>query len=204
MIKYPSTPYWPDNSEFFVNKEVVITEKLDGGNTCLHNGEVYARSNNAPSHHGWMAMVRKHHGFKSLVNPEVIFYGEDIYGIHSIEYNPVKEDKTFYLFAVRDFDWFVSWYTVEHKALEMSLPTVPVLFAGIFSSTKEITKFFEEQLKLPSALGPEAEGFVIRTTEGFRAEDFTKNVAKFVRPNHVQTDEHWRKNWQPCKIEREN
>tara|TARA_Y100000310_G_scaffold338699_1_gene429162 strand:+ start:1504 stop:2115 length:612 start_codon:yes stop_codon:yes gene_type:complete len=202
MIKYPSTTYWSEDFTNFVGKEVVITEKLDGGNTCLYKGEVYARSVSSPSHHGWMAMVRKHHAHKISIKEDTMFYGEDLYGVHSIEYDPLKEDSTFYLFALRTGNYFASWNMVEYIANHLSIPTVPVLFKGSFSNTKEITKFFEEQLKLPSELGSEAEGFVIRTVRGFNAKDFSKNVCKYVRPNHVQTDEHWRKNWQPCKIVR--
>lgn len=73
-IKYPSTPHWPwsqkvhrddtyhKNPEFFVNKKVVMTEKIDGGNTLLFNGDVYARSVLTPANDGWFAMVKKHHG----------------------------------------------------------------------------------------------------------------------------------------------
>ena len=227
-MKYPSTPHWPwsekvhrgdtyhTNPDFFVGREVVVTEKLDGGNTCLYNGEVFARSTTAPSHDGWMAMVRKHHAYKSLADQGFrAYYGEDLYGIHSIEYDAIDEDKTFYLFACREFgdglekslgleptDWFAAWDIVEQEAQLISVPTVPVVFKGTFSSTDEITEFFREQRKLPSALGPEAEGFVMRDAERFGGKWFAEHVCKYVRPHHVQTDEHWRKNWQPCKLDR--
>ena len=60
LAKYPSTPYSPwsptigrgdaahEVPERFVGEEVVATEKLDGGNTFLHRGAVYARSVVAP------------------------------------------------------------------------------------------------------------------------------------------------------------
>ena len=86
----------------FVGREVVITEKLDGGNTCLYGGEVYARSTGAPSHAGWMGMVRKHHAWKTVdTRPDVVLYGEDLFGIHSIEYDAMREQDTFRLFAAR-------------------------------------------------------------------------------------------------------
>ena len=71
-LKYPSTKQWPwsdkihrddtvhRSPEFFLDKEVVITEKLDGGNTCPYQGNVFARSVDAPSMAGWMAMVKKY------------------------------------------------------------------------------------------------------------------------------------------------
>ena len=35
------------------------------------------------------------------------------------------------------------------------------------------------------------EGYVVRTTVGFGYADFATHVAKVVRENHVQSDEHW-------------
>jgi hypothetical protein len=39
------------------------------------------------------------------------------------------------------------------------------------------------------------EGYVVRLASSFKFDDFNKSVAKFVRKNHVQTNEHWTKNW---------
>lgn len=218
--KYPSTPHWPwsekvhrDDSyhsdpEWFVGPEVIVTEKLDGGNTCLCNGEVYARSIQAPSNDGWMAMVKKHHTWKTE-REDLCFYGEDLYGIHSIEYDALKEDETFRLFASRFFNpetedneksWFSDWDLVEKHAKALNVKTVPVLFRGKFGSVKEITEFFKDNLASPSKLGPDCEGFVMRRPISFDSRDFAKNVCKYVRADHVQTDEHWRRNWQKCKI----
>lgn len=217
--KYPSTKHWPwsqtvhrDDSVLpdpavFLNKDVIITEKLDGGNTCLWNGEVYARSTTAPSHAGWMGMVRKHHAWKTH-EYDVQFYGEDLFGIHSIEYDPMKQEETYRLFATRftcdrfgqDNDVFHEWGTVEWFANKLEVPTVPVLYRGSFSSVEDITSWFETHLTQPSSIGGEREGFVIRSEECFHATDFSQNVAKYVRANHVQTDEHWTRNWKTCRL----
>lgn len=42
-----------------------------------------------------------------------------------------------------------------------------------------------------SEFGESAEGYVVRNIKSFKIEDFQNNVAKFVRKNHVQTDEIW-------------
>ena len=44
------------------------------------------------------------------------------------------------------------------------------------------------------------EGVVVRRVHEFGADDFSKNVVKYVRENHVQTDEHWTKNWKRAKL----
>ena len=66
----PATPHWPwsekvhrddsyhENPRFFLDKQVVVTEKLDGGNTSLYEGGVYARSTSVPAVHGSFAMVK--------------------------------------------------------------------------------------------------------------------------------------------------
>ena len=211
--KYPSTPYWPwsptvgrgdlvhPNPDRFVGEAVVVTEKLDGGNTLLHAGRVYARSVSAPSEGKWMAMVKKHHAWK-VTEPDVYLYGEDIYAVHSIAYEPVAEDRTFHAFALRDGDRFGSFADVEQYAGGRDIPVVPVLFRGCFSSVSEIRAFVDRAHGEPSALGGEREGVVLRLARGFPAAEFEDNVCKSVRVGHVQTDEHWTRNWRPCRIAR--
>ena len=112
--KYPSTPYWPwsptigrgdavhPHPERFVGTGRSWRPKSwTGGCTLLHAGRVYARSVSAPSEAKWMAMVKKHHAWK-VTEPDVWLYGEDIYGVHSIAYDPVPEDRTFHAFALRN------------------------------------------------------------------------------------------------------
>ena len=126
--KYPRTLYWPNSPTVaedgnrlgdpsrFVGEPVVITEKLDGSCTLLHQGAVYARSVNAPSTAKWLAMVKKHHAWK-MTEPDAFLYGEEIYGVHSIEYGPVPEDETFYAFALRDGEGqFSSFYSLADYA----------------------------------------------------------------------------------------
>ena len=212
--KYPSTPYWPwspslgrdddvhPNPERFVEHAVVVTEKLDGGNTLLHDGRVYARSVSAPSGSKWMAMVKKHHAWR-VTGPEVYLYGEDVYGVHSIEYEPVAEQQTFHAFALRSGDGrFGSFAEVEEYARDRDIPVVPVLFRGCFRSVAEIREFVDRAHSEPSALGGEREGVVLRLARGFPAAEFQNNVCKSVRVGHVQTDEHWTRNWRPCRIAR--
>lgn len=190
------------DSERFVGRAVVVTEKLDGSNTLLHRGEVYARSVSAPAAAQWLGMVRKHHAWK-VTQPEVFLYGEDIYGVHSIEYDPVPEHRTFYAFALRCGDGsFGSFREMADFARSQAIPVVPVLFEGKFDSVREVRDFVSEAHGQPSALGGEREGVVLRLAEGFPAAEFPRNVCKSVRVGHVQSDEHWSKRWRPCRIAR--
>ena len=211
-VRYPRTPYWPwsptigrgdvvhANPDRFVGEDVVATEKLDGGNTLLHAGRVYARSVAAPSDGKWMAMVKKHHAWK-VNEPDVYLYGEDIYGVHSIAYEPVAEHETFHAFALRNHDGlFAAFEELEAYARQREIPVVPVLFRGRFRSVAETSAFMKQAHGEASALGGEREGVVLRLARGFPLEDFADNVCKSVRYGHVQTDEHWTRNWRACRI----
>ncbi len=212
--KYPKTPYWPwspaigredgvhADPQRFVGEPVVVTEKLDGGNTLLHAGKVYGRSVSVPSSDKWMAMVKKHHAWK-VREPDVYLYGEDIYGVHSIEYDPVPERETFYAFALRDGEGaFASFEELEVYAKPREIPVVPVLFRGSFQSVAGIRAFMERAQGESSALGGAREGVVLRLARGFPALEFPSNVCKSVRAGHVQSDEHWSRDWRPCRIAR--
>ncbi len=63
---------------------------------------------------------------------------------------------------------------------------VPVLFEGTFEDFMRV----ESQLR-QSLLDSNKEGYVIRVRDKIAREDFPTNYAKYVRANHVQTDEHW-------------
>ena len=221
QIKYPRTPYWisspsvpkdgryVSDPEKFVNTTVIITEKLDGSTTLLHRGEVYGR-NGEISHFPWHGMARKHHAWKTsqpgfeIEGEPAYLWGEDIYGVHSIRYDPVPEEKTFYAFALmlrgrfQRYDW-MTWRTNL-----FDIPVAPVLSLGTFPSVDALNKKIEELHFQPSALGGELEGVVIRTYDkSFAVEDFADNVCKSVRKNHVQVDAvHWRRNWKPCELKR--
>lgn len=211
-LKYPRTPYWPysptigrgdavhPNPDRFVGCPVVITEKLDGSNVLIHCGKVYSRSVASEAAHKWLAMVKKHHAWK-VTEPGILLYGEDIYGVHSIQYGAVRETETFFSFALRNADGrFGSMAHLERYAAERRIPVVPVLHRGEFDSLAELREFIRGEHRKRSALGGDREGVVIRTAEGFPSSDFAHSVCKSVRPNHVRTDRHWTRSWRPCPI----
>lgn len=89
------------------------------------------------------------------------------------------------LFSVwDDTNRSLSWDVVEDWAAMMEIETVPVLYRGIFDKAI-VEKIAREQDPTKT------EGFVIRNTRSFHYDDFPKNMGKYVRVNHVQTDTHW-------------
>ena len=210
-MKYPRTSYWPWSPQIpadglqvadpsvFVGLEVVVTEKLDGSNTLLHRGEVYGRSVSTPSTAPWRAMVKKHHAWK-LADSDDLLYGEDIFGVHSIEYGPVAEDRTLYAFALRRRERFESFDEVRDLAKRLDIAVVPVVWRGRFGSVNAIRELVAEAHTRASHLGGQREGVVIRPAAGFPAADFGSLVCKSVRRDHVQTDEHWTRRWKRCAL----
>ena len=51
-----------------------------------------------------------------------------------------------------------------------------------------------------SKYGDTIEGVVVRNADEYPVGDFKWNVVKYVRKNHVQTDQFWHKNWKKANI----
>lgn len=212
--RYPRTLHWPDSPGIsssdravldpgvFVGPEIIVTEKLDGSNVLLHCGEAYGRSVSTPSNAPWHAMVKKHHAWKTRGFVGIV-YGEDIYGVHSIEYGPVREERTFNAFALRIGDLFESFDTTSMRLQGLGIGIVPLLWRGRIRSVEDLSDLIAHEMAQPSALGGEREGVVVRLAHAFHVDDFQSSVAKSVRANHVQTDEHWTRNWKTCRILKE-
>ncbi|MCY3820551.1 MAG: RNA ligase family protein [Gammaproteobacteria bacterium] len=175
-----------------------MTEKLDGSNTLIHRRRVYGRSVTGTTRGKWMAMVKKHLAWK-VQEPDVLLYGEDIYAVHSIEYGPVREDRTFYAFALRHGDTFAPFCDIEAYCADHDIAVVPLLFRGTFQSVSALRDFVTAAHEQASALGGVREGIVIRRAEGFGAEQFGQSVCKSVRAEHLRTSEDWRRSWRACR-----
>lgn len=211
MSKYARTYHLPwspgstnddrisDSVESLIGIDIVITEKLDGENCGMTKGGVYARSHAAYTTSPWSREVRQiHQRIANDLDEGVFLFGENMEGIHSIEYSNLKS--YFYIFGVRDNNIWIPWEGVEEYSILLDIPTVPVLFKGSVSSEKELKQLTDSLVKQPSELGGQREGIVVRNANMFHNDDFSTNVMKWVRKGHVQTDEHWTRNWVKAKI----
>ena len=211
MSKYPRTYHFPfsagvtnddrvaDTMSNLIGQEIVITEKLDGSNASLVRDGVYGRSHVDFSKNPWdREMWMIHDRIKFDIPDGVFLFGENLEGIHSIEY--INLTSYFYIFGIRDNNIWIPWGKVEEYAYLFDIPTVPVLFKGIVNSEKELKELVEKLSKEPSELGGQREGVVARVAGMFYNDDFDKNVIKWVRKGHIQTDAHWTRNWKKAKI----
>jgi hypothetical protein len=180
--------------------DIVITEKLDGENCGMTDDGVYARSHAAFTTSPWSREVRNLHkiSIEGQLGDGVYLFGENMEGIHSIEYTNLSS--YFYLFGVRDNNIWVPWTKVEEYSYLLDIQTVPVLFKGVISSEKELKELTEKLASQSSELGGIREGIVVRNADMFHNDDFVENVMKWVRADHVQTDEHWTRNWRKATL----
>ena len=216
-MKYPRTyhlPYSPgatkDDKKLqdgwfknYIGQEIVITAKLDGENIHMNQKGCYARSDGnvttSPwSRNIWDPQEGLYWKIKQYIGDDETIYGENLYGEHSIHYNKLTD--YFHLFAVNDgVNWY-SWDDVKMMADIMNIPTVPELWRGRIYNENELQKLVEKYVHESEWYGDTREGVVVRRTDSFKIEDFYKYVCKWVRKDHVTTDEHWTKNWKKAEL----
>lgn len=172
---------------------IVITEKLDGSNMAWTKQDVFARSHaGAPAHPSFDAAKAMHAEIGWRLPSKFTFFGEWCYAVHSIEYDALPG--YFFVFGIRDdpHNYWLSWDEVAEMCEYNNLATVPVLerlYATKESGLRNVTKRLANE---PSVYGPQKEGVVVRVADGFYDSHFPLAIAKMVRKNHVQTDDHWK------------
>lgn len=193
LKKYPRTPHLPWSSsvtdddiyqlnlDHFIGQEIVVTEKMDGENTSMYHNDIHARSLDG-RHHPSRDWVKSWHATIAHDIPENWrLCGENLYAQHSVIYQNL--DSYFYLFSIwNQSNTCLSWEETKQWAELLNCPTPKELYTGIWDETL-IRKLNVDTEK--------SEGYVVRLKQQFNYDNFAKSVAKWVRPKHVQTDQHW-------------
>jgi RNA ligase len=193
---------WREDIQKF--ETALHTEKMDGENTCLSPLGVFARSHATPTLHPWADHLKIKHSMmvNDLKENNLEIFGENLYAVHSIIYPRLEEH--FYVFGVRIHDMWLSWEETKWYASMFDLPVAPELLIQPTSDTELIKSTVLDLSKQESVFGSlqngtnppiecTREGIVTRNINEYAVEDFAKNVFKFVRKDHVQTDVHWSK-----------
>jgi len=194
----------PDWYDFLKDKKIIITEKIDGENTCFKKDGVFARTHSVTNRNEWASYLWP--VYDTIVSElgDFEIFGENMYAVHSIEYE--KLYSYFYVFAIRDKGVWLSWEDTKYFAEYFNFQYVPEINYFTIGEVMEDEKHFElciKQCAKTSRLGNTCEGVVVRVTDSFPDPgDSTMgyNVLKYVRKGHVQTDEHWTRNWKKAKI----
>lgn len=197
LYKYPRTPHLPfskgmtsddrilDNTNHFKNKQIVVTEKMDGENTTIYKEFYHARS-----------LDSKHKDYHSYLLSKVLpnlqykipndfhICGEYLYAKHSIFYENLID--YFLVFSIWDKNICLDWNSTKEYCKSLNLNLVPELYVGVYD--EELIKNLANKV-----VENGGEGIVVRLASSFEYENFYQSVAKYVRENHVQTSEHWTK-----------
>lgn len=195
--KFPRTPHLPislsrtdddkslqDYSLFKNMREVIITEKMDGESFSLYSdGYTHARSIDSRHHESRSIAKQRASEIYQLLPEGWRISCENLYAKHSIGYDDLKG--YLYLLAIWDRDNIcLSYDETRLWAIDLDLPMPDLLYRDEFS----LKVLLDISQKLDYT---KVEGFVIRNADDFPFDDYGWNAAKFVRRNHVQTDEHW-------------
>ncbi len=171
------------DDNMFEGKMVVISEKMDGENTSIYsNCTFHARSLDSlhKDYHSYLLAKIPTFAYKIPENHRIC--GEYLYAKHSIYYDSLPD--YFMAFGVWKENTCLSWKDTTKILEDVGLITVPILYEGPFDL--EIVKKLAKEV-----VDRGGEGIVVRNADSFEMNDFSKNVAKFVRKGHVQTDTHW-------------
>lgn len=196
LQKYPRTPHLPWSPGFtvddevcsdvshFSNREIVVTEKMDGENTSFYRNHLHARSLDS-GHHPSRTWVKQLHAQISQDIPEGWrVCGENLYAKHSLAYDNLPS--FFMVFSIwNDRNEALPWSDTEEWSQLLGLVTVPVLYRGPWEESIVRASYN------PKEHFYNREGYVVRVADSFAYKDFAKSVGKYVRKNHVQSSEHW-------------
>lgn len=198
-VKYPRTPHllWSgyktddditlaDTSQW-EQEEYLVTEKLDGEGVTAYRDYIHTRSLK-PLTGDERARVKQIHAAIQWEIPEGWrICGENMAAKHSIPYTHLQS--YFYVFSFwNERNVCLSWDETRQWAELLGLTTVPEIYRGPFSE-KAVHQAF---LNYCEAAPDEVEGYVCRPVRAFDFAAFGGLCAKWVRPNHLQTDNAWR------------
>lgn len=194
LLKYPRTYHLPwsnthsddkilKNTDHFIGKRVVVTEKLDGENTSLYNEHYHARSIDGRNHPSRNWAKAFHAGISQDIPPNWRLCCENLFAKHSVGYNNLES----YLYGLSVWDnsnVCLPWHETVEIFTYFNIPTPFEFNVGVWNEEyiRDIAKNLDSN---------KCEGYVVRLAGSFNYEDFKTSVAKYVRKNHVQTDEHW-------------
>ena len=180
-----------DSMKKFLNRNLIVTIKLDGENSNLYPKYYHARSINS-AHHESRSWIKSFHArIAHDIPKDWRLCGENMFAKHSIHYKHLKS--YFYLFSIwNEKNICLSWADTVEWANLLGIQTVPVMSFCSFGQISEMENYLENAFEDYCKYSPdECEGYVIRIADSFPYRDFRNYTAKVVRKDHVQTEANW-------------
>lgn len=107
--------------------------------------------------------------------------GENVFAQHSVSYDNLES--YFYVFSIwNEENRALSWAETVDWVELLGLVTPPVLYAGTWD---------ELLIRGIEVDATRVEGYVVRLASAFTHADFSQSIAKWVRRDHVRSEEHW-------------
>lgn len=199
LYKYPRTPHLPFSpgatsddkhataqtlAHLASGIDLVVTEKMDGGNLTFYRDDFHGRSKDSGTH-AWDTAARALWASVRFDIPEGWrISGESVYARRSVGYENLPG--VYLVFGIWDeSNMLRPWGETKEWADLLGLPTVPVLYRG--NDYAEATSIWARTHESSTS-----EGFVLRNAGAFSYADFESNIAKYVRAGHVTTAADWR------------
>jgi len=199
-IKYPKTLHLPwsetvskddkilPDTSCFNGKDVIISQKMDGECTAMTKFSIHARSlsyKGLTEKQEWSRSWAKNlwSKIKNNIPENMKIFGENLFAKHSIYYPDLKS--YFLVFNILKNDKFLNWEEVVDICFILGFETVPVIQHSIKWDADTVKDLW------PKISTDKIEGYIVRNTDEFLYDNFSTNVAKFVRKDHVRSDKHW-------------
>ena len=157
----------------WLDGELVVTEKLDGGNLTFTRDAMYARSPDSGTH-PWDRPAKALWAMTAYRIPDDWrVCGESMWARRSIAYRDLPG--VFIVFGIWDeTDTLLGWDDTVDWARRLELPVVPVLYRG--GSLSEARAAWAAQRDAETS-----EGYVVRAAGRIPAAEFSHQVLKWVR-----------------------
>jgi RNA ligase len=191
-VRYPRTYHLPDSPGATADDEVqhdlswldgelVVTEKLDGGNLTFTRDRMFARSP-TPGTPPWDRPAKALWAMTAHRIPDDWrVCGESMWARRSIAYADLPG--VFIVFGIWDeTGTLLGWDDTVDWARRLELPVVPVLYRG--GSLSEARAAWPEQ-RTPET----SEGYVVRRAGRIAAASFSRQLLAWVRAEHAHTAE---------------
>lgn len=199
LYKYPRTPHLPfsmgatsddryasADALAYLNSgiDLVVTEKMDGGNITMYRDAFHGRSLDSGVHMWDTRTKQVHNRIAHEIPDGWRISGESMPARRSVAYENLLGP--FYVFGIWDeTNSLLSFDDMSEYAGMLDLPVVPTLYRG--TDFSQAVKAWEKVLD-----DTVSEGFVIRDAGRIAYDNFGYHVAKYVRANHVRTSADWR------------
>lgn len=199
-VKYPRTFHLPwseavttddkvlSSIDHFIDKEVVVTVKVDGEQANCYRDYYHARSIDSRPHFSRTWIKNLHARICYDIPEGWRVCGENLYAKHTIHYKHLND--YFMVFGIwNDKNVCLSWKETVEWCKLLGVLHVPVLYEGTWN------EILIKRIYQPTYDGDPMEGYVVRLANSFSYGAFKHSVAKYVNGKFSESMKKDRHHW---------